>query len=193
MKFQLLLLFLIVLLSCSERKTKELAGKSLVKAEQLSLKDMIAPFNNDEESGNSEKDNHPDTLMFLELKEKQFAKDKYKILHIHNRYNKKRFVGVSKNGETISSFSVPNPTDVKNFSLNKLHEIENGFRVDIDWGGGNNFYKRNYYFHFMEDRFVFTQVDKSNYNHGKDKEEKTLQKVDRPIMLENFDILEFIQ
>jgi hypothetical protein len=83
--------------------------------------------------------------------------------------------------------------DVKNFSVNEIIETESGFKIAVNWGGGNYFYSRNFYFTFKENQFYFDSIKINNYIQDTDKKINTTKIISPSISIDKFDILLYLE
>jgi len=105
-------------------------------------------------------------------------------------YRIKKIV-VTQNSKTIASILLPNPEDVKNFSVTKIEETKNGFKISINWGGGNYIYDMVYFFAYKSGQFYLNSIETNNYGPDTDVARKT-KKINPPIPIDKFDIISYL-
>lgn len=135
-----------------------------------------------------------DTIKILNLKDYPIYKgNKYVIVYgisCDKKYEKRIFV--LKNDNIISTIYLPSEEEVKNFGVNKISEIYEGFSIYIDAGGGNYFYNRELNFRFINDKFYFIGGSLENYIWDIDSIYCRSIKVKDPIELDSFYIMEYL-
>jgi hypothetical protein len=82
--------------------------------------------------------------------------------------------------------------EAKNFGVNAITEIPDGFMIDIAWGGGNYFYNNIYYFAFKEGHFYLRDIDWSFYEHSEDKTESYSKKFKPPLSFSRVNMLKYL-
>jgi hypothetical protein len=129
-----------------------------------------------------------DTLDVLVLKQEKYN-DIYKIIHLERTENRREQILILENNILTSSISLPIPDEeVKNFSVNKIEETQKGFKISIDWGGGNYFYERCFFFILKNNQFYLDNITYRN-NFKKSKRLKIYPLVE----ISKFNMVDFIE
>ncbi len=153
-------------------------------------------------SNRSTKDGTPiiDTLSIVSLKNKQYEGVDYKVLRLCNLdssgywIDTSRRIELTRENKTVVSISLPIPDeDLKNFSITKLEETDSGFKVVANWGGGNNFYGREFCFTFKGEQFYLDSLKMSSYTQEPEKENKTIKTISPSIPIDAFDIFQYFE
>ena len=130
-----------------------------------------------------------DTLNVLTLKEKR-----YKIAHLGNRDNGREQIQLLKNNIQISSILLPvADEEVKNFSVNKMEETQKGFKISVDWGGGNYFYERIFFFSYKENKFYLDTLEINNFTQEPEKKTTITKAINPPIEISKLNIFDYIK
>lgn len=138
-----------------------------------------------------------DTASVLLLQNKHYNPFSYNVLRLElsnldkSGYRIKKIV-LNRDNKTIGSILLPNSEDVKNFSISKIAETRSGFKIVVDWGGGNYFYQRVFYFAFKDKQFYFVGLEMKSYEQDTEKEIKTTKKISPPIPINKFDIINYL-
>jgi hypothetical protein len=138
-----------------------------------------------------------DTVSILRLKNKHYSPFSYVILQLKlsdfdkSGHRIKKIV-VNQYNETVASILLPNSEDVKNFSISEIAEIERGFKIVVDWGGGNYFYGREFYFTFKDTQFYLDSFEMRSYTQEPEKETKRIKKISPLIPIDKFDIISYL-
>ncbi len=136
----------------------------------------------------------PDTLTALALKNEIYGRDRYKVLHLQMIDSFERIIRVLKNDTEIAAVALPRADDeLKNFSLVGIEETQEGFSVTADWGGGNYFYTRVFYFAFRNDTFFLERIKVNNLRQPTEEEERRQEEIIPAIPIDEFDMREFLQ
>ncbi|WP_259016613.1 hypothetical protein [Emticicia fluvialis] len=140
-----------------------------------------------------------DTLSVLSLRNKQYTSLNYKVLKVCDLDNEGYHIKstcrieLTQQHKTIASIKLPvADVEVRNFSVSKIEEINSGFKIVVDWGGGNYFFEREFYFTFKDKRFYLTTLKLTNYIHEPEKTTKRTQQLNPPINIEKFDIIKYL-
>lgn len=140
------------------------------------------------------------TLSVLNLKGKQYDKDvNYRVLSLYSlddkgyRITSTRRIELRKNDSILATIKLPNSEDVKNFSVSKIKQTNIGFKIVVNWGGGNFFYRREFEFEFIENHFFLDYVRMSFYYHKDDKKVIIGKQITPPIPIQKFKILDYLQ
>jgi len=134
-----------------------------------------------------------DTLSVIKLNAKKYADAQYQVLKLYNIDNDVTSIEIVKNKDLLNTIKLPGSEDMKNFSVNKIVEINKGFQILVSWGGGNYFYKRKFNFVYNENGFYFSSLVKGNYTKNSDKEIIISEQIYPPIPLRNFDISLYLE
>jgi hypothetical protein len=117
---------------------------------------------------------HIDTVSILVLINSQYGNSQYSIQKLNYYQTGAKSIEILLEDRQVAYLSLPRLGDVKNFSVNNILETHSGFKVKANWGGGNYFYSRDFFFDFTEGRFYLTKVVNRFYNHSEDKEIETI-------------------
>ncbi|MFY7936402.1 MAG: hypothetical protein ACOVOQ_03415 [Flavobacterium sp.] len=137
-----------------------------------------------------------DTVSVLSLRNGQYSN--FKILRLYNlgndgnRIDSTNRIELTKDNKTVASIILPNSEDVKNFSTSKIEETKDGFKIVVDWGGGNYFYGREFYFRFKGTQFYLDTIEMSNYIQEAEKEIRKINKISPPLPIDKFDIHNYL-
>ena len=75
-----------------------------------------------------------DTLMNLTLKNDVNLKSNYRVLFIYLNDSSRKYLQLKKDSRSITSIPLPiEDEEVKNFSVDRIILIKNGFRLIISW------------------------------------------------------------
>lgn len=138
-----------------------------------------------------------DTISILPLKNKCYSPFSYVILRLElsdfdkSGHRIKKIV-INQGNKTVASVLLPNSEDIKNFSISEIVEIERGFKIVADWGGGNYFYGREFYFTFKANQFYFDSLEMKSYIQEPEKETKKTKKIIPLIPINKFDIIRYL-
>ena len=83
--------------------------------------------------------------------------------------------------------------DVKNFSVDTIEEINNGFKLSVNWGGGNDFYGRDFYFEYVENSFYLGKLMNRSYHLDSEKEISKKRNIIPPIRIDKLIISEYVK
>ena len=138
-----------------------------------------------------------DTVSILPLRNKHYSPFSYVILRLElSDFDKSghsiKKIAVTQNNKTVASILLPNSEDVKNFSISEIAETERGFKIVVDWGGGNYFYGRKFYFTIKGNQFYLDSLEMNSYTQEREKETKTTKKINPPIPIGKFDIISYL-
>jgi hypothetical protein len=147
------------------------------------------------------RDNIPiDTQFILILRNKPFERLDYQVIKLSNldregcQINSTKRIELTKQNKTIAIISLPYPDEeIKNFSVNKIEETINGFKIFVDWGGGNYFYGRCFYFNFKNGQFYLDSLNMKSYVLEPEKHMKITKKIRPPIVINEFMILHYLE
>ncbi len=93
-----------------------------------------------------------------------YKNDNYRILHLKFIQNNKEKISLLRNGKNLSSISLPvSDIEVKNFSVAQIKETDNGFKLLVNWGGGNYFYERQFFFVYKDEEFYLSSIQGKKY------------------------------
>ena len=135
-----------------------------------------------------------DTLNTLVLKGSIYQKDTCKILHLSFKENLGDKIQLLKNGNLIANLSLPiADIEVKNLTVGAIKESKGGFSFLVQWGGGNDFYSRNFHFEYKEGIFYLGGIGNSNYNLDTEKETTKEEKILPIIRIDELVLSEFIK
>lgn len=134
-----------------------------------------------------------DTLSVLNLEGKQYGNVRYQLLKLYNIDNDLTSIEIVKNQDSLNTINLPSSEDVKNFSVSKIVQTNDGFKILANWGGGNNFYKREFDFLYKDGEFYFSNIVKEHYVQDVNKEIRTIEKISPLISLSKFDISLYIE
>jgi len=133
-----------------------------------------------------------DTLYVLILK--NILQENYKVLYLSFDESSGDKIRLLKNDNVVIDISLPiTDIDVKNFSIDSIEEIDKGFKLSVNWGGGNNLYGRSFYFEYRKNMFYLCKVENRNYS--LEPENKTLkeEKISPPIRIDEFILSKYIK
>ena len=60
--------------------------------------------------------------------------------------------------EVIATVQLPTEADAKNFSLNSAEKTKTGFRIEVDWGSGEDHYEIQFNFRCRANNFYLYEV-----------------------------------
>lgn len=139
-----------------------------------------------------------DTLSVLPLTNKQYGSSHYKILRLCNLDSEgyqivsTKRIELSEGNKTVASISLPVPDEeVKNFSVTKVAETKHGFKIAINWGGGNYIYDIEFYFAFRGHQFYLESIITNNYGPDK-KGVRITKRISPPAPIDEFNMLYYI-
>ena len=96
-----------------------------------------------------------DTVSMLQLRNKIYGDSDYKVLRLFDLDNEGYDIGstsrieLTENNNIVVSLLFPRPdAEPANFGVDTIMETKNGFKIIFSWGGGNYFYRREFYFVF---------------------------------------------
>lgn len=134
-----------------------------------------------------------DTISRLMLRNNQYRNDNYEILHLSDINNGIKKIEITKNNSRSTAFTLPRTdNEIKNFSVSKITETSLGFKIVVDWGGGNNFYGRVFYFTFKGNQFYLDIIEMNSYTLESEKKSLT-KKIMPQISVEKFDITKYLE
>ena len=141
--------------------------------------------------------NKTDTLSVLPLNRKKHKE--FKVLYLRdletNNYviNSTRRIELTENNKIKASLKMPIPDEeVKNFSVSKIAETRHGFKIAVNWGGGNYLYDIEYYFILREKSFYLDYVKFHTYSPNS-KVKTTIKRITPKIPIEKFDIMQCLE
>lgn len=133
-----------------------------------------------------------DTLSVLSLK--NIAQDDYKVLYLSFSESSEDKIRLMKDDTIVSDISLPiTDVDIKNFSVDKIEEINNGFKLSVNWGGGNDFYGRDFYFEYVKNSFYLNRLKSKSYHLDSEKEISKEEKIIPPVSINRFVLSEYIE
>lgn len=128
-----------------------------------------------------------DTLSVLDLNYD------YRVFHLSFSDSSKDIIRLTQNGCLVVDILLPiADVDVKNFSVDQIKAFKKGFELSVNWGGGNNFYGRIFYFEFREDTIYLNKLQKKSYRLDSEKETLTDEKVLPPLRIDKIVLSEYI-
>jgi hypothetical protein len=130
-----------------------------------------------------------DTLSMLKLR------NGYEVMQLNLKDNPSDIIRIIKDSIVIGELSLPVPdVEVKNFSVDKIAETQSGFILSINWGGGKNFYGRNFYFELRdtEKSFYLSKIGKTSYSLESENETSEQENVVPPIRIDKVRLSKFI-
>ena len=134
-----------------------------------------------------------DTISYLTLKSSNFAYPKTTILYskyTHDSILTSQIIILQEN-KIINSIKLPiADIEVKNFSISKIIETQNGFSISTNWGGGNNIYDTDFKFEILGNLIYLTQIAKKHYGPNT---EVITKNIDIKILLNDFDIYSYLK
>ena len=137
-----------------------------------------------------------DTISVLSFRNELYLN--YKILQLYNledggnKINSTNRIELTKENKTIDIIFLPSSEDIKNFSLSKIEETNDGFKIVVNWGGGNYFYGKEFYFKFKNGRFYFNRFQINNCILAPKKETRKTKVVFPPLSINKFNILNYL-
>lgn len=133
-----------------------------------------------------------DTLHILRLSSALYKNLDYQIQEVYYIDKNTRCIEIARNERLIKTIKLPNCQDVKNFSVNTIVQTKEGFKITVNWGGGQYFYARNFLFAYNDGTFYLTCVGKSHYAVDSDKDKQTNERMSPPVPLDEFDISKYL-
>lgn len=130
-----------------------------------------------------------DTLSSLRLE------DGFAVIHLFLKDSSNDIIQIVKGTIIIGELSLPIPdVEVKNLSVDKIEKTKTGFVLAVKWGGGKNFYGRDFYFEFneIEKSFYLESIRKTNYTLESHIEESTQEEMNPPLRVDKIDLSKFI-
>lgn len=130
-----------------------------------------------------------DTLSILKLR------NGYEVMQLNMKDNPGDIIRIIRDSIVIKELSLPIPdVEVKNLSVDKIVETKSGFMLSINWGGGKNFYGRDFYFEFRdtEKTFYLTKICKTSYSLKSENETSEQEDMVPPIKIDNVRLSKFI-
>ena len=141
-----------------------------------------------------------DTLSILQLTNNQYGSSNYKVLRLCNLdsngywIDSTRRIELTRDNKTLVSFSLPVPDEeVKNFSVSRIAETKSGFIIVADWGGGNYFFGRKFYFNFRDNQFYLDSLKMNSHVQEPEKETCVTKKISPPIPIDKFGIFQYLE
>lgn len=133
-----------------------------------------------------------DTLFFLSLK--NIPDSDYKVLYLSSSESLEDKIRLINDDIIVADISLPIADfDVKNFSVDTIEEINNGFKLSVNWGGGNDFYGRDFYFEYVENSFYLGKLMNSSYHLDSEKEISKKRNIISPIRIDKLIISEYMK
>lgn len=134
-----------------------------------------------------------DTLNTLGLTGIKYDGVKYKIIHIVDFDKGQEQIQLLENNIKTSTIWLPvADEEVKNFSFSKMEETQKGFKILVDWGGGNDFYQRTFFFSFKAGKFYLDNLVISNFTQEPEKKKTKRKSIRPPIEISQLNILDYI-
>lgn len=137
--------------------------------------------------------NDVDVLAVLNLSGAQYGSSNYSILKTFDISDGGFRLEVVRDRDVIKSIELPNSTNVKNFSVDKVIETKDGFQIYLSWGGGNFFYHRQLFFTFKNGEFYLARLGMNMYVQDSDEVVESEKKIDPPVSLTSFDIRKYVE
>ncbi|HEU4506780.1 MAG TPA: hypothetical protein VFR78_00985 [Pyrinomonadaceae bacterium] len=101
--------------------------------------------------------------------------------------------------EVISTVELPKESQVKNFGLSSVKKTKAGFEINIDWGGGNNYYEVQFNFRCRKNNFYLYRVrnvslSTTNPDSGNflDKKVTRVKRITPNLPIEKFVMLDYL-
>ncbi len=139
-----------------------------------------------------------DTISQLILRNKFYKNNEFKVIFLSNLENETnnffltKTIILVKNKSLFATIKLPIANDeVKNFSVTKILETVDGFKILMNWGGGNNIYNVEYFFYYKKNEFYFAKFSRKQYRPNT-KVTTKLKKIKPMIPIENFEIINYI-
>ncbi len=139
-----------------------------------------------------------DTISQLLLNNKFYKNNEFKVICLskleneNNNFFLTKTIILVKNNNLLATIKLPIANDdVKNFSVTKIIETVNGFKILISWGGGNNIYNLEYYFYYKKNEFYFVKLKRKEYGPNT-KVTTKLKNIKPMIAIKNFEIINYI-
>lgn len=151
--------------------------------------------------GNKEISNQQvDILSTLTLKNQQYNSVEFKVIHLYNvdengyRIDSTNRVELVSNTKIITSILLPIvDEDIKNFAVTSIEETNTGFKIIVDWGGGNNYYSREFYFVFKGNQFYLSQIMMISYVQEPERTNRILKTIIPQISIAKFNLLDYLE
>ena len=190
--FSILLLFCI---SCGKQNTQN-SDKNVVQTDTLLWQNALSSDKNVVRTDSLIV--LVDTLSMLQLNNKIYSGSDYKVLELYDLdsqgydIDSTRRIELTRDNKTLATISLPTSCEVNNFGIDTIMETKSGFRINVSWGGGNWIYTIDFYFVFKNNQFYLNKVKHILYRQNLDKEIKTIKKINPPILMDKFDILQYL-
>jgi hypothetical protein len=169
MRIIMIILLLLFSVSCQGQSEKKVAESIKVASQKVS-----------------------DTLSVLSLK--NIPQNNYIVLYLSFSESSEDKIRLMKYDTIVSDISLPiTDVDVKNFSVDKIKETNNGFKLSVNWGGGNDFYGRDFYFEFVKNSFYLNRLESKSYHLDSKKEISREERIIPPVSINKFILSEYIK
>ncbi len=139
-----------------------------------------------------------DTLSILSLQNKKSNFLNYSVILIRlsdldkSGYRIKIITVTKNNNEKMATIVLPNSEDVKNFSISKIEQTVTGFKIIANWGGGNYFYRREFYFTNRMNEIYLDSINMNSYIHESEIQNNETKIINPPIPINKFEILNYL-
>ena len=142
-----------------------------------------------------------DTIRIVQLHNNEHADAVIQIiLEIEGERDKteQRFLEIQKEGMSIEKVILPIPDEeVKNFEIENIVEINNGFIVEYSWGGGHFFYGGRLSIKFIRERYcvksaMLWEEEITESGLKKNRAKKKFIRFRPTVLLKDFDFLFFL-
>lgn len=139
-----------------------------------------------------------DTISILTLRNIVYGHVNYSVVRLQdinrdsNIVDSTKRIELLKDNKAVADIFLPGSEEIKNFSVDNISETKEGFKIAVNWGGGNNFYSREFDFKFAAKQFYLACVKVGHYAQNSDKETVTKNKIRPLIAIEKFNIGRYI-
>jgi len=135
-----------------------------------------------------------DTLMNLTLKNDVNLKSNYRVLFIYLNDSSRKYLQLKKDSRSITSIPLPiEDEEVKNFSVDRIILIKNGFRLIISWGDWYNFNYREFDFVFRNNQYQLIAIKLKTHTFEPEKEIIKKKSLSHPILIQRFNLIKYIE
>jgi hypothetical protein len=133
-----------------------------------------------------------DTITTLLLNGKYYLNNSYEVVYLIDETENKMIYLNDKDG-VIGIILLPKADDeIKNFSVDRILKTKRGFQINVNWGGGNYFYGREFYFYYRNNNFYLDTIKYNIYFERDNKTVNDLKIIKEPIVFSKFNILSYI-
>lgn len=134
-----------------------------------------------------------DTIIAIFLDDKYYLNNSYKVIYLIDDSENKT-IKLINNDSVVGSILLPKTDDeVKNFSVESILKTKKGFQINVNWGGGNYFYGREFFFNYINDNFYLDSVKYKSSFENDIKTINSLKKINDSIIFNRFDIQPYIE